>query len=671
MQMIPFPNATDSDFGTVMRDSDGTILVSSSHLFRVRAGALEPYTIPGLRNVTVRSMLRERDGTLWIGTMGRGAYRVEPGGRMTRWQIGNNYVRGFLQAQDSSVWIATDGGVSRWKGGHLDNYHFIGGALRMNVTALTSDPSGALWIGTPHGLRLFRGNSFTSDALTDALNDQSVWALHESPDGVLWIGTDSGLYRWRDRQLRHISLANLVNTPAVYNILEDASGGMWISGPTAVIKVRREDLDHAEDQGGELGLGAKVFPVSNDLQGAELHGGMLPAGVLDADGSAWFPASQGVLHIVSMLGARAPRLPPLKIEAVQVDGRAVDFSRGIDLPPGSRTLQISYAPILLSSQSKLRFRRRLKGFDSGFSPPTGERTSFYTNLVPGHYDYEVKAFFANDPDQQASVELALTQRPYFYQTWPFWIVCLVVLGLVAWLADRVRLHQVHARVRAVLIERSRLAREIHDTVIQGCTGISVLLEAYSSMQPPQTEAQRQILDVARRQAQETIDEARDAVWNLRHSGQEDALGLGHALRVDVEQLVRDFDVDLEFSVVGDEGPVDPAIARESMMTTREAVRNALLHARPSSIRVGLRYLAGGFSISVSDDGCGFPVTAPEIQSGRHFGLVGMRERVEQAGGSFSLASADGAGTQLSLSFPATTVKLNAYDGRSRQGRTTL
>jgi signal transduction histidine kinase len=353
----------------------------------------------------------------------------------------------------------------------------------------------------------------------------------------------------------------------------------------------------------------------------------------------------------------------MRIEAVQVDGRPVDFGNGIELPAGSRTLQITYAPTLLSSQSGLRFSRRLSGFDSDFSPPTSERTSFYTNLVPGHYEYEVRAFFANDPSEQSSAALSLRQRPHLYQTKTFWLFCLLIVGLLAWLADRIRSHQVHERFAAVLVERSRLAREIHDTVIQGCTAISVLLEAYSSMPEPHTEAQRGILNVARQQAQETIEDARDAVWDLRHTDQE-STGLGHALRADVEQLVRDCKVRLQFSIVGEERPVDPGIARESMMTTREAVRNALLHAQPSSIQVGLRYISNGFCIDVSDDGCGFSVAAAIVQDGRHFGLVGMRERVEQAGGSFTLQSGAGAGTRLSFSFPARKVKLNARDERA-------
>jgi signal transduction histidine kinase/ligand-binding sensor domain-containing protein len=661
-QLIPFPNATDSDFGTVMRDADGTIWVSSSHLFRLRQGALEPYSFAGLRDVTVRTMLRERDGTLWLGTMGRGAYRIDAAGKITRWQIGNNYVRGFLQAGDSSVWIATDGGVSRWKDNRLENFHFIEGALRINITSLASTRSGDLWIGTPHGLSLFHGNHFTQNELTAALSDQSVWSLHEGVDDVVWIGTDSGLYRWKDGRLRRISLANLLGTPAVYSILEDRSGWFWISGPTAVIKVRRDDLERAEDGGGDLLQGTQVFAVSTDLQGAELHGGMMPEGVLDADGSAWFPATQGVVHITAMAGSKSPSLPPLRIEAVQVDGRPVDFSHGIDVPAGTRTLQIAYAPILLGSQSGLRFSRRLKGFDSDFSPPTTERRSVYTNLVPGHYDYEVRAFFANNPTQQASAGLAVTQRPHFYQTRLFGLFCVLVLGLLVWLIDRLRSHQVQERFAAVLIERSRLAREIHDTVIHGCTAISVLLEAYSSMPEPHRESQRGILDIARQQAQETIDNARDAVWDLRHADQE-TTGLGYALRIDVEQLVRTFKVRLQFSVAGDERPVDPRIARESMMTTREAVRNALLHAQPSSIQVELRYLADGFRIDVADDGCGFSVAAAEVRSGRHFGLIGMRERVEQAGGSFSLQSGDGAGTRLSFSFPAGKVRFGASSAR--------
>jgi ligand-binding sensor domain-containing protein/signal transduction histidine kinase len=660
MQMAQLPGASDSDFGTVFRDTDGTLWICSTHLFRMTQGAIHPYSFPQLGGATIRTMLRDRSGALWLGTMGRGAYRIEPNGSLTHYssQIGNNYLRVFLQARDGSVWIGTDGGVSRWKNGRIDSYHQVPGALRIPVTALDEDATGALWIGTPQGLRLFRGNRFVQEAPMGALKDQAVWALQNDASGCLWIGTDSGLYRWKNGQLRHLFLDNLSSTPAVYQILNGASGVMWISGPTSVLKVMRKDLEQAAEGDGQFLHGVQVFPVSGEIQAAELYGGMQPAGVLGSDGTAWFPTSQGILHLVSRRDAPQPEPPPLVLNQVLVDGRQVDVSHGLDLQPGSKTLQISYAPILLGSQSRLRFRRILRGFDKSWTAPTSERSSFYTNLAPGHYVYEVQAFYADDPGRASSVALNLTQRAHFYRTSWFALFSVALLGMLAWLIYRNRIKQIQSRFRAVMAERNRVARELHDTVIQSCTGVSILLEAFSSMPGEQTASQRQLVDYARKQVKITIDEARNAVWNLRHSDR-DSRAFSDSLRAMVEQSVHDCDLKLKFNVSGDERSIDSAIAQESLMVVREAVRNAALHGRPQSIGVELRYSASGISLDVSDDGCGFLAGEEQIEAGKHYGLVGMRERVERVGGTFSLQSAKGQGTHLAFFFPTQTANKKA------------
>ena len=270
MRMLPFPNVSDSDFGTVFQDADGTIWICSTRLFRIAHNVMVPYSFPGLKNVTIRTMLRERSGALWIGTMGRDAYRIECNGRITRYVIGNSYVRGFLQTEDGSVWIATDGGVSRWKNGHFDGFHHVAGAVRMNVTSFASGPGDSLWIGTPHGLRFFRDNRFASEPPMDQLNDKSVWALHKDSNGVLWIGTDSGLYRWKDNVLRHIPLNDLWSTPAVYSVMEDASHVMWLSGPTSVLRIDRQDLD---SMAAMPGVGASKLRRYGDRFVAAIRGG--------------------------------------------------------------------------------------------------------------------------------------------------------------------------------------------------------------------------------------------------------------------------------------------------------------------------------------------------------------------------------------------------------------
>jgi len=653
MRMVPFPDVSDSDFGTVFQDTDGTIWICSTRLFRIVHEVMEPYTFPGLKNVTIRTMLRERSGALWVGTMGRDAYRIEPNGRMTRYIIGNSYVRGFLQSEDGSVWIATDGGVSRWKNGRFDGFHMVAGAVRMNVTSLASGPAGSLWIGTPHGLRFFRDQRFTSAAPMDQLKDHSVWALHKDSSGVLWIGTDSGLYRWKDGVLRHVPLDDLWSAPAIYSIMEDSSHMMWLSGPTSVLRIRSEDLEGLAVHAAEPVREMQMFPVSSELQGAELYGGMQPSGVLDHHGGAWFPTSQGALHIIPRLDAPPPPVPPLEIERVLADGRPIDFRHAIDLPAGSRTLEISYAPVLLSSQSNLRFRHILRNFDSSWNGTSAERTSVYTNLRAGRYTLELQAFFPGNPDQVSSATLAIRKQAHFYQTKWFLLLCAAALALIAWLIDRIRSNQLRSRFSLVIEERSRLAREIHDSVIQGCTGVSVLLEAYSAMPPHHAEAQAQLISSAREEIKATIDNARDAVWDLRHAGEE-SQGFPQQVQADVEKFMHDSGVRLEFSVVGDEAPIGPVVAREALMVVREAVRNALHHGQPSILRLILRYQWGELSISVLDNGRGFTPSNGDV---RHFGLIGMRERVERLRGSLTVQSKEGKGSEVTFSFPLDSLSL--------------
>jgi signal transduction histidine kinase len=582
--------------------------------------------------------------------MGRDAYRIERSGRMIRYIIGNSYVRGFLQTEDGSVWIATDGGVSRWKNGHFDGFHHVAGAIRMNVTSLASGPGDSLWIGTPHGLRFFRDDRFLSQPPMDQLNEKSVWALYKDSRGVLWIGTASGLYRWKANVLQHIPLNDLGSTPAVYSIMEDSSNMMWVSGPTSVLRIDRQGLDNMAAGDLKPSRGMQIFPVSSELQGAELYGGMQSSGVLDQHGGAWFPTSQGALHIIPKLEGPPPDVPPLVINKVLADGRPIDFRRGIDLPAGSRTLEISYAPVLLSSQSGLRFRHILRNFDSNWSAATQERTSVYTNLRAGRYTWELQAFFPTNPGQASSITLGMTQEAHFYQTKWFLLLCAAMVALLAWLIDRIRSNQLLSRFRLVMEERSRLAREIHDSVIQGCTGVSVLLEAYSAMPPSQTGAQAHLIDSARHEIKATIDNARDAVWDLRHSNQE-AQGFPQQVQAEVEKFLHDSGARLEFSVMGDEIPVGPTMAREAIMVIREAVRNALHHGHASTIRLALRYQPGKLSVSVDDNGRGFSTSKEEMGHEKHFGLIGMRERVERLHGSMSLQSDEGKGAQVMFSFP--------------------
>jgi ligand-binding sensor domain-containing protein/signal transduction histidine kinase len=653
MRLTPLPHASDSDFGTLMRDTDGALWICSNYLFRMQHGITTRYRFPHLGEVTIRTMLREHTGALWLGTAGQGAYRIEPNGDIAHYtaQIGTNYIRGFMQVRDGSVWIATDGGVSHFHDGYIDDFHEVVLAPHTLTLALAEGLDGRIWIGTLRGLITFHKGAYEEVPASNGFRNQSVWALHVDNTGAIWIGADSGLYRLKNDVLYHFGSKVQGPTTAVYQIMEDAHS-FWIGGPTRIVRLNRVDLDRVADGIAVSGIAHEVFPVSNEIQSAELYGGMQPAGVLDGDGSAWFPSSQGPLHLLP--GEKpAGGTVPLVIDRVLIDGRPSDSVSSLDLQPGTKTLEIDYAPILLSSQMDLQFRHKLEGFDD-WDPPSLSRAAVYTNLPAGHYVFRAQALYGEASGLVPSVSLSVAQRANFYHRPWFWMLCALLVAAAILSIYRLRVHQIRTRFRTIVGERNRLAREMHDTVIQGCTGVSALLEAFASTAPVEA-ANRHLLDYAREQIRVTIDEARDAVWDLR-SHEIEQLDLGVSLRRLLDQHVKHTGLTPTFEREGTPPALDFTVVYALLMSTREALLNAAAHSSGTRIDLKLMCSPLELSLSVSDNGEGFCVEEALARADRHYGLKGMQERIESIGGALQVASSVGSGTRLIFRIPRATLE---------------
>lgn len=324
------------------------------------------------------------------------------------------------------------------------------------------------------------------------------------------------------------------------------------------------------------------------------------------------------------------------------------------MPPGEGRLQISYAAVRLRSQERIRFRYLLEGFDRDWTEALQRRVAFYTNLPSGEYRFRVQAFEMNMPESVTEAALAIQWRPHLYRTpWFIALVGVLLLGGVL-AAYRLRLRQVHARFRAVLEERNRVAREMHDTVIQGCASVSALLEAVVAVERDATGPGRELLDCARKQVRATVDEARRAVWNLRQSGAGHPQGpsqIGPLLDQMAQQASSASRVPVCFEASGRPVLLDPAVEHDILMVAREAVYNAVQHARPKEVRIQIHFEDDKIRMRVGDDGCGFDPKEASSISGEHFGLVGMRERTERMGGRFEIRSAPGMGTELLVEVP--------------------
>jgi signal transduction histidine kinase len=494
----------------------------------------------------------------------------------------------------------------------------------------------------------WHNGAFVQDAVTVRLRLEKIWAIHEDGDGGLWLGTrGAGLFRWRAGKLSELGTAEGLPTTSIYQILEDARGTLWMSGPNAIFAVSRRDLDRVAGQPG-FHPAVTLYGLSDGVEATQIYGGVAPAGGLTASGEVWFPSNRGPVRIMP-LETRPESLPKVVIEQVRVDGRETRVAGRLSVPPGDGKLQIGYAAIRLRSQERIHFRYMLEGYDHEWTEALRRREAFY-NLPPGQYRFRVQAFEMNMPDSVSEAALEIELRPHFYRTAWFLALCagLVLAGVLA--AYRIRLRQVHARFRAVLDERNRVAREMHDTVIQGCASVSALLEAVVSIGPDESGSRRELLDCARTQVRVTVDEARRAVWNLRQSGTASP-EIGPLLDQMAQQASHAAHLPVRFEASGKPVLLDPAVEHDILMVAREAVYNAVEHAGPTEVRIQVHFEDDKIRLRVLDDGCGFDPADALLAAGEHFGLVGMRERTERLGGRFDIRSAPGTGTELLVEVP--------------------
>ena len=560
----------------------------------------------------------------------------------------NNFIRALLEAADGSLWIGTDEGISHFNGRTFTNYQMKDDLAYQSIRALLLDRNGDLWVGTELGLSHLHNGVFITDGAVQSLRQDKVWALHQDPDGGLWIGTrNNGLFRFRDGRLTHYRVVDGLASRSIYDIQEDASGRMWMSGPTGVSVLNRREFDAFAD-GRTQHLSLSLYTISSETEAVQIFGGMQPAGVLSRDGDVWYPSNRGLIH-VAHAGVTSEPPAPLIVTSVRADGRELSPQHEITVSPGDTRLEVTYAPVMMRPQDAMRFKYKLEGLDNNWNEAGTRHVADYTHLPAGRYTLRIAAYNLSHPDDVSVVSLPIFKRPYFYRTW--WFMCLGALAIAALvlILHRARLIRVRRRFQAVLDERNRLAREVHDTILQGCTGVSAVLEAVSTLNAEDDSLKQSLVDSAREQIRQTINEAREAVWALRHDGeaQQDLQQLLDRMR---GQLSRELAIPIDCTIEGEPFPVNQPVAHELVMIAREAVQNAANHGEPSLVRMQVNFGDDNLALAVADDGCGFEPGAVS-GDGMHFGLIGMRERAAKLGGTLELSSTVAVGTRVTIRIP--------------------
>lgn len=667
LTIVSLPNVADSDFGTVYLDHDGALWVGSTHLFRLQNGLPEQQVFSGMHGVKVRNVMRDRAGALWLGTDGSGVYRLS-GGQLAHYTrktgLTNDFTRVIVEARDGSIWIGTDEGVTRWNSHGLKTFEVSDGLSYFSIRDLLEDRSGNIWVGTERGVSCLRAEKFQHNLATDILRHERVWAIHEDIDGALWFGTrDHGLYRYQNQTIVHYTTDQGLASNSVYKILEDGSGNFWLSGPSGISIFKKKDLERVtENPTAKLSLA--FYGISENNDGAQIYGGTQPSGCLGQKGDGWFPTNLGPLHILT---SDVPPLDTFRLVfgRILVGGREVKNQSGISIAPGNSAVEISYAPVLLRSQQDIRFRYKLDGFDKEWTDAGRQRTAYYTNITPGKYTFRVEAFQLSDQRILAAITLAVEQRAHFYQQRWFLGLAVLLLTISVWFAYRIRMRRIRLRFQLVLDERSRLAREMHDTLLQGCSSTSALLEASSSMEHTDPTLSRQLAEYARNQIRETIDDARQSVWNLRHN-EAATIDVRGSLKRIAEHSGTESGIPVLYEERGKPFELDGPTSHEVLMVAREAVHNAVVHAHPSQITISLNFSEAILVVEVRDDGCGFIPSEVKGSEDQHYGLTVMQERTGRIGAFLEVNSSLGHGTQLRFEVPQQGARQKAAQERTRE-----
>jgi signal transduction histidine kinase/ligand-binding sensor domain-containing protein len=680
----------DNDVTSVLVDREGSLWIGTrtGGIVQATDRTLDTVGLPAaLDGIEVPSVCQDDEGAMWFGTRGRGAvrwkdgasvrytsadglpgdviYAVTPGrpgevwlgtpnglahwqaGRATRSSLWERPVRALYRAPGGTLWIGGDGELGRLAGGTVEVIGKDRGMLGGQVRAMAEDPRGNLWVSAVGGLvRLQEASGrLVRVAPLEGKRAGFVRSMLADRAGRFWLTTTRiGLVRLQDGAGRFFDAGVGLDAGLLYQMLEDDAGDIWMGSNRSVVRVSGSSLD-AVAAGRRSSVEVTSFDATDRGAGVVAETIRQPAAWKARDGRLWFATKSGVVSI-DPKRVRPNVVPPHPvIEAVLVDGRPVATSAPASLAAGTRQLEFQYAGIALLQPNKVRYRYRLEGLDPDWVQAGDRRSARYAGVPPGSYRFQLQASNSDGLWSERATAFAFTVATPLHRQYWFWLVCLTGLLPALLLLHRIRVARLRAQYLGMLTERARVARELHDTLLQGLTAVTMQVNAARSRLPAQAQgAQRDLAEIQESVAR-CLSESRRAVRGLREP-EAAADDLGPALSRLAERLQGPSAVACEVAVEGTPRPLPHAVKDELYRVGQEAITNAFKHAGATRIEARLRYDAGQVVMTITDDGRGF---APqEGAPGEHFGLVGIRERVARIGATLDIRSAPGAGTVVEV-----------------------
>jgi signal transduction histidine kinase/ligand-binding sensor domain-containing protein len=619
-------------------------------------GALKRIVVPDLTKVTAVDV--DAHGMLWIAGP-EGVWRQEgqehfhkvaelPDG--TRGQE----VHALTVDLDGNPWISVvRSNLFRYRDGKWERNGDLSALPDRRPYVHARDHEGRLWIGYGDGtLAVVETDRVKLLGAADGLEVGGIFALHVGAHTVV-AGANRVAVLDHDR-------FHLVTTPAdptvlggVTGILESKDGDLWLSGFKGAVRVSAADLDRAvQNQTYELSF--ELFDSEDGFPGMAHRLRPIPTITEGSDGRLWFAGQPGVGWLDPTGIRRNPVPPPVLIRAVTAAGHKYSALNALSLAVGTRDLQVDYTALSLSRPDRLRFRYRLEGFDEGWVDAGSRRQAFYTNLRSGRYSFHVAAANESGIWSESGAPVRIAIPPSFVQTKSFVALCVAAAILLLWFAYAFRVRQLTARMRNRLEERveerERIARELHDTLLQGVQGL-ILKFQVATEEIPQSSPARKMMEEALDRADDVLIEGRDRVKDLRNSP---AAGpdLAPAIGMMGAELAKQESTRFNLSVEGTPRSLAPIVRDEVLRIAQEALANAFRHADAKVIETEIVYRNSELRLRVRDDGRGIDPSILELGRPDHWGLPGMRERANKISAGLDVWSRRETGTEIELRVPA-------------------
>jgi ligand-binding sensor domain-containing protein/signal transduction histidine kinase len=626
------------------------IHLQSNDLEGVAHLSVKNYTVRnGLLSDVILSLATAKNGDLWVGTPD-GLNRIRAG-RVEAFTsadgLPDDFIRSLLADADGSLWIGTRRGLAHWSGhlgSRMEIFTHANGLGSDLVGAMTRDSSGDLWVATFAGLSRFHAGKIVNYTTANGLSSNVVTALLPRAGGKLLVGTqEHGWNLWDGQRFTAVGRNGLEQT-TIHAILEDAGNHLWFATGKGIARC---DCSMAGGCSHWIEFGS-----ADGLRSRETATNSHPSAWRSQDGHLWFATPKGLVEVDPAHFPVNATPSPVALERFFVDDvlqASQTANSAVRIEAGHVHFQFDYAALSFTAPQKVRYRFKLEGFDRDWTEAGARRTAYYTNIPPGKYTFRVQAANNDGVWNTEGAAFRFELRPHFYQTiWFYLLLAAAVAALVVMLLRR-RLLVAERQFRAVLGERNRIAREIHDTLAQGYVGISVQLEVLSELlRMNKVEAASKHLDTTRGYVREGLNEARQSIWALRSQDADET-----TLPVKLRRLVEaagGHGTEAKFSLFGAYRPLPPGSEKEILRVAQEALHNIHKHAGAKHISVQLEYGPAEIALEVRDDGCGF-VAKERPEAGR-FGLTGMRERAATLGGKLEVTSEPGVGSVIRLRVPA-------------------